>query len=110
MYTRDYYARILDECANLVKQEGNVDIEVRDAVAIFAEEMERTLRENDHKAGWHECPDIYLISRLKQEVLELCEALSGPSTDRRHILKEATDVANFAMMIADNYCDLEGME
>jgi hypothetical protein len=96
----------------------------RQEIRWFADAMEMKLRENDHKGGWwsvvdgeiHTCDPMWLLERLRQEVDELakevapepcgCRALSecnhfawGP--DKRRVVKEAADIANFAMMIAD---------
>ena len=86
----------------------------REAVAVFAQEMERKLRENDHKGGWLECEPKWLLKRLRQEAGELERALEifaagdvGDMEGERkaaaleRIRREAADVANFAMMIAD---------
>jgi NTP pyrophosphatase (non-canonical NTP hydrolase) len=72
-------------------------IDLRPEVAAFAEVMERKLRENDHKDHWRYCTGTYLFNRLRGEVNELARAKTA---DER--LAEAADVANFAMMIADN--------
>lgn len=45
--------------------------------------------------------DGYLMRRLHAEVSELILAINEGNA--RHILKEAADVANFAMFIADVY-------
>lgn len=66
----------------------------------FADIMEIKLNKNDHKTGWKSCSNTYLLTRLKNEVTELENALiNGKGVT---IVKEAADVANFAMMIADN--------
>jgi len=57
--------------------------------------MEKKLRENDYKKHWSNCDHQYLLNRLKEEVTEL----EKPMWD---VIEEAADVANFAMMIADN--------
>ena len=44
-------------------------------------------------------PTGFLMRRLTEEIIELVVALEGGDSD--HILSEAADVANFAMMIAD---------
>jgi hypothetical protein len=75
------------------------DAVLREPVRWFAGEMEKKLKANDHKGGWADCDDGYLLDRLKEEVDELAAALLC-DTDGSIIL-EATDVANFAMMIAD---------
>jgi NTP pyrophosphatase (non-canonical NTP hydrolase) len=79
---------------------------IREEVQWFSQEMEKKLIENDHKAHWSGVPVSYLEMRLKQETEELEEAikdfhLGKGSTDQ--IIKEAADVGNFAMMIADAY-------
>jgi len=71
-------------------------------VAAFAVQMELKLRENDHKPHWRESSLSYLIARLREECGELIDAAlyeEGSTPD--HITKEAADVANFAMFIAD---------
>jgi NTP pyrophosphatase (non-canonical NTP hydrolase) len=74
---------------------------LRPVVVGFAHEMERKLRENDFKGGW-EGEDIdWLLRRLDEEAVELALAVhSGkPAAEVRG---EAADVANFALMVADN--------
>ena len=57
------------------------------------------LKENQHKSGWknENAPD--LIKRLKEETVELEEAIL--TCIPKDIAREAADVACFAMMIAD---------
>lgn len=74
-------------------------IKPRSAVVRFAAEMERQLRENDHKGGWQGCNLWYLYERLLQEAGELGVVLAGAREG--NVDEEAADVANFAMMIAD---------
>jgi hypothetical protein len=73
---------------------------VRKEVRWFATEMEKTLRKNDHKGGWKDCDNKYLSDRLCDEILELEGAMFGGGSIE-DVIKEAVDVANFAMMIAD---------
>jgi hypothetical protein len=89
---------------------------LRDSVAKFAALMERTLQDNDHKGGWKRMNDKQLLLRLDDEATELEEAIArlkqaAVGTHRNAMLKlvakEAADVANFAMMIADNFGDME---
>lgn len=71
----------------------------------FAGEMYEKLEKNKHKGGWKDCDKKYLLNRLKQEVAELnlaCSVSDG-IIDPNDIRREAADVANFAMMIADNF-------
>ena len=70
---------------------------LRKEVRAFARAMESALRENDWKGHWRYCTGTYLFNRLRGEVNELSRATTPE--DR---LEEAADVANFAMMIADN--------
>ena len=88
------------------------EIELRESVKWFAEQMELVLRKNDHKGGWKNCTWEYLFDRLEEEQKELVEECykDGYSdvfdiflnTNTEAMIKEAVDVANFAMMIADN--------
>ena len=80
-------------------------MELRPEVQWFAEQMERVLRENDYKGGWHEMTTRELWERVHDECLELRNAV-GPVRGSSyihvdHILKESVDIANFAMMMAD---------
>lgn len=72
------------------------------AVKWFAGEMCKTLGlpRNQAKAHWKDCSDEFLLHHLRTEVKELKWALE--SGDPALITHEATDIANFAMMIADN--------
>lgn len=79
-------------------------ITLRPVVLWFAEQMELTLQKNDHKGGWSGITYSRLMSRLDDESRELFLALHNMDKlngDTR-VVEEATDVANFAMMIADN--------
>lgn len=70
------------------------------AVLAFAGYMQAKLRDNSHKAHWSTVSQQWLLNRCMDEIRELQEALkSGRAYD---IVSEAADVANFAMMIADN--------
>ena len=75
-------------------------MKLRPEVAAFAQEMERKLRANDHKEHWSALSRQRLFMRLTQERTELRRACERG--DPVEILAEAADVANFAMMIADN--------
>lgn len=86
------------------------NIELRPAVKWFAEQMELTLRANDHKGpdGWvfYEYTGEF-IDRLREETAELENAI-GLGKDVPAVIGEAADVANFAMMIADVYLRRKG--
>lgn len=79
---------------------------IRKEVQWFSEQMEAKLKENDHKGGWGNCGIFWLRNRLIEEVNELSAAMdaghnSESGLDLKNIIREAADVANFAMMIAD---------
>ena len=88
-------------------------MKLRKEVLWFARQMETKLRENDHRGGWDDSNTAYLFRRLSEERRELRRVFdadekryrSGLSSTREYPVKlarEAADVANFAMMIADN--------
>lgn len=72
----------------------------RKIVQWFALLMEQKLDENKHKNGWRQSLNTRLLRQLKGEVQELEEALLNG--DPVEIAREAADVANYAMMLADN--------
>lgn len=76
--------------------------------------METKLLENDHKGHWRNCDFDYLEKRIREELAELATvlmqyqiaSLSPTELTRTRYLgekakREAADVANFAMMVAD---------
>lgn len=79
-------------------------------ITTFAESMQQKINLNKDKEchmmnpdgkgrSWENCDLIWLLYRLRQETLELEEAIRlGFHVD---ILDEAADVGNFAMMIHD---------
>jgi len=81
----------------------------------FVLAMEERLAANDHKGkyGWRNDDALSLLGRLREETKELREAIikapNNITSDERidMVVREAADVANFAMMIADHYEDLE---
>lgn len=70
-----------------------------DALQKFGNDMYLKLRENSHKAHWNTVSNDWLFARLMDEVHELNEVMDE---DPEKIIRECADVANFAMMIADN--------
>lgn len=105
---------------------------LRDEVQQFATAMERQLEKNDHKGptGWKSCEAIELLPKLTEEVKELwwavdqytahikiMEALIGEKKFAkeekklarlgREVVREAADVGNLAMMVADCTEELE---
>jgi NTP pyrophosphatase (non-canonical NTP hydrolase) len=73
----------------------------------FARAMEARLEANRHKGnrpGWMRDTVGGLFERLEEEMEELREAVDSFPRSREQkdeILREAADVANFAMMVAD---------
>lgn len=93
-----------DELAEKVRARtaplGQVET-LRPEVLAFAHIMEQKLRENDHKSHWSDCAPSWLLGRLREETTELAGAIGSGYKSPEHIGREAADVANFAMMIAD---------
>lgn len=74
----------------------------RASVNRFAELMEAELRENDHKGGWKDCEPGWLLRRAGQELDELRRSYAAGEPSQV-IKSEAADVANFLMMLTENY-------
>jgi len=70
----------------------------------FADYMEGILKANDHKGGWDQEDNDYLLNYLMGEVEELRQAVE--IGDEGRIRKECSDVANLAMMLFNNNEDL----
>ena len=110
----DFIAALTRWHAELVAAETPDDtIAPRPVVQRFALLMEEVLRANDHKTGRLDMDVRSLMERLEQEVAELREVIDAhvPShgvlvagmsvAARQKLMREAADVANFALMIAD---------
>ncbi len=87
-------AEVAEEARDAVR---NVK-EIRPDVLWFAQLMEDKLRANDYKPGWKNCTPEYLYSKLIGKVSNLYSEICNGSGDQ---FKEAANVANYAMMIAD---------
>jgi NTP pyrophosphatase (non-canonical NTP hydrolase) len=72
------------------------------AVDAFADVMREKLRENDHKGDWKKEPIAWLVGKLREEVGELIHEVTRRDVDPRLVAREAADVSNVAMMLADN--------
>ena len=75
-------------------------MKLRKELQKFVQLQERILQDNDHKSGWADISNSELLSLLKVEVEELEEVLIDGYSD--FIDHECADIANYAMMIADN--------
>ncbi len=91
----------LVECMEEVVVEAMEDSNVRPEVTKFAEIMEKQLKANEHKGGWKRCDSSFLMKELQRNYDALW-ALQ-PDEDKAQILRRAANIANFAMMIADNW-------
>lgn len=80
---------------------------MREALRKFAEYMETVLVANDHKGGWSRCNRAQLLDKLHEEVSELDQVIRK-GVSPRDIAREAADVANISMMIADNWGNYRG--
>lgn len=75
---------------------------MRNSVKRFAELMEARLMENDHKGGWENDMPTALLVRMMEETGELArEMVLRQVSSPTQLAREAADVANFAMMIAE---------
>lgn len=79
-------------------------MKLRAPLQSFANLMEMKLAKHDEDRGptdWRNSTQASLVRRLREELAELETALiDGAEVSR--VREEAADVANFAMMIADN--------
>lgn len=67
----------------------------------FTEQMERKLQKHAHEGKmWKETTEDWLFKKLQGEIRELLYAIMTDIPD--DIIDECADVANMAMMIADN--------
>lgn len=73
--------------------------EIEDTVSWFSGRMQEKMLTNMYKGSWRGYTTQLLFKRLIDEISELYEALLVGGTE--DIIKEASDIANFSMMIAD---------
>lgn len=83
-------------------------MELRSSVLWFAKRMEEKLRVYDgEKPGWSGDDINTLFEHLINETNELFNELNEGLLDIERIIIECADVANLAMMIADNHNSIE---
>lgn len=79
---------------------------VEEDVTAFSAKMKAVLLANASKGLWHKLSVDWLYLKLLEEVSELEDALvrriSKGNVTVDEIVEEAVDIANVAMMIADN--------
>lgn len=95
-------------------------MKIRPEVQRFAELMEKVLRQNDYKGDGHKgLPLDTCMDRLSDEIRELERAAGqfyeDPNVpmgeeDRKKIITEAVDVANFCMMLIEGLPKETGKE
>jgi hypothetical protein len=90
-----------DEIANFVQQMEPCP-NPRKAVRAFAFDMEKQLEANDHKGGWNREHHQFLQKELRRNLQELSEELEMENKDKHDITTLCANIANYAMMIADN--------
>jgi len=85
----------------------------RQSVQNFAQEMERKLRDNEHKGNWLNTDLLDMLDKLTEEKQELVRAVKKHNANyyspnqpidkniMQQVTDEAADVANIAMMVAD---------
>lgn len=81
----------------------------RASINWFSSKMEEILSENDYKGGWDHLHFKYLFDMMRLELDELLIAYHEidywkllSEEDKNKLICECVDIANFAMMIADN--------
>jgi hypothetical protein len=91
---------IADDVANFVQQMQPNPL-ARKVIRSFAFDMEKQLKANDHKPGWEEehwCDLVHFLERnlnhLKADLME--------RNSKQEIARRCANIANYAMMIADN--------
>lgn len=78
---------------------------IRPTVFSFAYEMEKQLKSNDFKGGWSDEHKTFLYQKLDKKLSELRRPLSNGK--KVEITEICADIANYAMMIADNEGDTQ---
>ena len=100
------------------KESSDKVLDIREPVLWFARQMENKLKLNDSKkGGWQDYDQemvLYLLGELEHELQELKNAIYNSNIGKepldfgifkwteKNVIEESADVANFAMMIADN--------
>lgn len=78
---------------------GDGAIKLRPELLAFAVAMEKKLRKNDHKTGWHDQPLEAHVKFLLLELEEFKVALEFLKT--KDARGETIDIANFALILWD---------
>ncbi len=97
------FSKKLKETVRVEHQKGVIKL----SVELFSWLMTNELMKHLDRPGWKHESVFSLFVRLGEEVAELWEAIETHQP-KEVIEKEAADVANFAMMIADVYREKSG--
>lgn len=87
-----FFANVMDKAPQL-----NV-LEYRSEVHWFADEMEKQLKANEHKGGWSNTAGEFLMKEMEKNYLQMVYGNLTP----HDFQKRCANIANFAMMLADN--------
>lgn len=76
---------------------ANACLNYDEEIKFFTEFMRLKLRANAHRGKWQEITVQSALAHLKEEILELEDAIS--SGDRASIVNECSDVGNMALIV-----------
>ena len=86
-------------------------LQIRPIILAFTATMEEKMLANNHKGCWRRCDPLWLYAKLGEEVGELGRILvRNHNDDTGKATREAIDIANVAMMIADRLENGSGIE
>jgi hypothetical protein len=74
----------------------------RKVVREFAHDMEKLLKENEHKSGWENEDVVFLGNQIAKNFEKLAREFKKIDINKQEITTRCANIANFAMMIADN--------
>lgn len=83
--------------------------EFKECLDYFQIRMRKKLEKHSNKGGWKNSTLSNLYNGMMRETEELARALYYEKKDFEHIIDECADVANMAMMIADNVKTMQDM-
>lgn len=104
----DYYSHPEELEEEIEKQKQKFEVKnylplgVRQEVAWFGTEMEKQLAANDHKGGWKNEPDEFFLDQIQLRAYDIHVKSRFTGITREEKIQLAADIANFAMMLADN--------
>lgn len=81
------------------------DRNLRPIVKSFAMKMEKQLSSNEDKGGWEGTSAGFLLEEIHGNLRRLREAINSGAPEE--VIRRAANVANFAMMLAENEGKLE---